>query len=162
MSDSITVTGNVATTPEFKVTASGLAIATFRLASAQRRFDRAGGTWVDDGTNWYSVSVFRSLAEHTITSVAKGHPVIVTGRLRLREWDNGTKKGTSIEIDAETLGHDLRWGASSFAKQSGEHKAAAPAADPGVAVSDQGQEAWAVSADDEPPLALAGAIATPF
>ena len=43
MSDTITITGNVATPPEFKRTPAGVAITTFRVASAQRRYDRATG-----------------------------------------------------------------------------------------------------------------------
>jgi len=56
VSDIITVTGIVATTPRHLVTSSGLAISSFRLASGQRRFDRAKQTWVDAETNWYTVS----------------------------------------------------------------------------------------------------------
>lgn len=162
MTDTITVTGNVATTPEFKVTAGGLAIATFRLASAQRRFDRGAGTWVDEGTNWYTVSAFRALAEHAATALAKGEPVIVTGRLRVRDWDNGTKRGTSIEIDADALGHDLRWGTTTFTK----HASAAASGSASTAEESrtaEDSEAWAAPGTDvEPPLALAGTGSTPF
>jgi single-strand DNA-binding protein len=116
--DTITITGNVATPPELKHTAAGVAIATFRVASGQRRYDRDAGGWTDSGTNWYTVSVFRALAEHAYRSLQKGDRVILTGRLRLREWDNGTRRGTAIEIDAEAIGHDLRWGTTTFEKDS--------------------------------------------
>lgn len=62
MSDIITLTGVVATTPHHLVTTSQVAITSFRLASGQRRFDRAKNAWVDAQTNWYSVSTFRQLA----------------------------------------------------------------------------------------------------
>lgn len=116
MSDTITITGNVATPPELKRTPAGVAIATFRVASALRRYDRATGTWSDAGTNWYTVSAFRGLADHAFQSLSKGDRVILTGRLRLREWDNGTRRGISVEIDAEALGHDLLWGTTTFEK----------------------------------------------
>ncbi|WP_127819541.1 single-stranded DNA-binding protein [Microbacterium sp. CPCC 204701] len=116
MSDTITITGNVATPPEFKRTPAGVAITTFRVASAQRRYDRATGAWTDAGTNWYTVSAFRGLADHAFHSLSKGDRVILTGRLRLREWDNGTRRGISVEIDAEALGHDLLWGTTTFEK----------------------------------------------
>ena len=116
MSDTITITGNVATPPEFKRTPAGVAITTFRVASAQRRYDRATGTWTDSGTNWYTVSAFRGLADHAFHSLSKGDRVILTGRLRLREWDNGTRRGIAVEIDAEALGHDLLWGTTTFEK----------------------------------------------
>lgn len=116
--DTITITGNVATPPELKRTSTGVTIATFRVASGQRRYDREAGAWSDVGTNWYTVSAFRTLADHAFTSLHKGDRVILTGRLRLREWDNGTRRGTAIEIDAEAIGHDLRWGTTTFRKDS--------------------------------------------
>lgn len=119
MTDTVTITGNVGTEPEKKRTGDGVAITSFRLASPQRRFDRAAGTWVDTGTNWYSVSAFRRLGDHAFESLRKGNPVVVTGRLRIRDWDNGTKKGTDVEIDADAIGHDLRWGTSVYTKVAG-------------------------------------------
>ena len=47
MSDQITLTGLVATPPKHIVTSDGLQITSFRLASTQRRFDRAQDKWVD-------------------------------------------------------------------------------------------------------------------
>ena len=41
MSDIITITGLIATTPRHVVTAEGLPITSFRLASSQRRYDKA-------------------------------------------------------------------------------------------------------------------------
>ena len=116
MSDTITVTGNIATEPEHKRTPAGVAITTFRLASGQRRYDREAGAWIDSGTNWYTISTFRGLAEHTFSSLHKGDRVILTGRLRLRDWDTGSRKGTTAEIDAEAIGHDLLWGTTHFEK----------------------------------------------
>ena len=118
MNETITITGNIATEPEFKRIGSGVPVINFRVASGLRRFDRAANTWVDAGTNWYSVSAFRGLAEHAFDSLHKGDRVLVTGRLRLRDWDTGTKRGTAVEIDAEAIGHDLLWGTSTFSKSS--------------------------------------------
>lgn len=123
MTDTITITGNVATDPEFKRTPAGVGITTFRVASGQRRYDRATSAWVDAGTNWYSVSAFRGLADHAYTSLHKGDRVLLTGRLRLREWDNGTRRGIAVEIDAEAIGHDLLWGTTTFVKTSGSASA---------------------------------------
>lgn len=119
MSDSITVTGVVASEVRHLVTSEGLPISSFRLASRQRRYDRRAGSWVDGETNWYSVSAFRQLAANVAGSVSRGERVIVTGRLRMREWVNGERKGTSVDIEADALGHDLTWGTSSFARVIG-------------------------------------------
>lgn len=118
MSDTITITGNIATEPEHKRTPSGVAITTFRVASGQRRYDRNTGTWVDAHTNWYTVSAFRGLAEHAFHSLRKGDRVLLTGRLRLRAWDTGAKKGLTAEIDVEAIGHDLLFGTTRFEKDA--------------------------------------------
>ncbi|WP_173924232.1 single-stranded DNA-binding protein [Agromyces sp. Marseille-P2726] len=116
MTDSITVTGVVGSDPRLHVTPQGLAIASFRLASTRRYFDRTKGTWEDGETNWYTVSGFRQLAHNTMDSVSKGQRVVVHGRLRVRAWDNGEKSGTAIEIEADAIGHDLSWGTTNLTK----------------------------------------------
>lgn len=114
MSNPIHVIGTVATEPKLVATQSGVPLCTFRLASGDRRFDRAKNQWVDGETNWYTVTAFRSLARHSHQSLQKGQRIIVSGRLRVRRWETSEKSGTSVEIDADAVGHDLRWGVSSF------------------------------------------------
>ncbi len=116
MTDTITLTGLVATVPHHLVTGEGLPITSFRLASAQRRFDRSRNMWVDTGTNWYTVTAFRQLAMNTNSSLRKGERVIVSGRLRMRDWTTGERAGTTMEIDADAIGHDLSWGTASFTR----------------------------------------------
>jgi single-strand DNA-binding protein len=111
-----TITGLVATTPRHIVTQDGLEITSFRLASSVRRFDRTDNRWVDSDTNWFTVTSFRTLAVNVATSVSKGDRVIVTGKLRVRDWDNGDRAGTSVELEAETIGHDLTYGNSIFSR----------------------------------------------
>ncbi len=115
-SDLITVTGLVATTPRHILTSEGLSITSFRVASNQRRFDRGQQRWIDTETNWFTITSFRQLALNSSTSVEKGQRVIVTGRLRIREWDNGERVGTTIEIEADSIGHDLLWGTAKFSR----------------------------------------------
>ena len=114
MSDTITLTGLVATTPRHLTTSEGLAITSFRLASSQRRFDRATQKWIDADTNWYTISAFRGLANNAATSVVKGDRVIVSGRLRIRDWENTDRSGTTVEVEADYIGHDLNTGTASY------------------------------------------------
>ncbi|MGV3712954.1 single-stranded DNA-binding protein [Pseudolysinimonas sp.] len=139
MSDTITLTGLVATPPKHIVTNEGLQITSFRLASTQRRFDRGEQKWVDADTNWYTVTAFRALAANAIGSILKGQRVVVTGRLKVRDWESGEKAGTTIEVDAEALGHDLTFGTSQFTRTPAASAAAekvegetAPAEEPVV------------------------------
>jgi single-strand DNA-binding protein len=116
MTDTITITGLVATAPRHLTTSEGLSITSFRLASAQRRFDRSKQRWVDGETNWYTVTTFRQLAMNAISSIDKGDRVIVTGRLRIRDWESGDRAGTNIDVEADAVGHDLTWGTAKFAR----------------------------------------------
>ena len=116
MAENLTVAGLVATTPRYLVTAEGLPIISFRLASSSRRFDRALSKWVDGETNWYTVTAFRQLAVNASGSINKGDRIFVQGVLRVRDWDNGERAGTSVELEAEAMGHDLTWGNSVFTR----------------------------------------------
>lgn len=116
MSDNITITGLVVTEPRHIVTSESLAISSFRLASTQRRFDRSTQKWIDGDTNWYTITAFRNLAAHVSASVHKGERVLVTGRLRIREWQTDERAGTTVDIEADAIGHDLAWGTSSYSR----------------------------------------------
>jgi len=117
MPDIIAVSGVIATDPRNVITEEGgLNITSFRLASQQRRFDRAQSKWVDGDTNWYTVVAFRMLSENAEASLSKGDRVIVRGRLRMRDWANGERTGTNVEIEADAIGHDLAWGRTQFRK----------------------------------------------
>ena len=116
MSESFTVSGLVATTPRHLVTQEGLPITSFRLASSKRRFDRTKKIWVEGETNWFTINSFRQLAINSASSISKGDRIVVSGRLKVRDWDNGERSGTSVEIEADCLGHDLVWGTSEFSR----------------------------------------------
>jgi single stranded DNA-binding protein (ssb) len=117
MSDQITIVGTVVNDPERRRTSGGVTVANLRVASNVRRRDEATGSWVDGHTNWYSVSAYRGLAEHTLASVRKGQRVVVVGAFKLREWESNGRQGVAAEIDAFSLGHDLLWGTSTFTRQ---------------------------------------------
>ncbi|WP_104165321.1 single-stranded DNA-binding protein [Arthrobacter sp. SX1312] len=125
MTDIITVRGYVATDVRLTSAQSGLAVAGFRMCSTDRRFDRESNAWVDGHTNWYSVSMFRQLATNAGASLKKGDRVIVTGRLKVRPWINADgRTGTSVDIDADTAGHDLMWGTANFKRTTADRSEA--------------------------------------
>ena len=109
MSEHLAVRGLIATTPRHIVSGDGLDIVSFRLVSASRRFDAESGSWKDDQTNWFTVSAFRKLAVNSASSLKKGDRIMALGRLKIRDWDNGERSGTSVEIDADAIGLDLNF-----------------------------------------------------
>jgi single-strand DNA-binding protein len=115
MDAQIWMTGNVGSEVEYRQVRDDLAFASFRLACTPRT--RKAGDWVDGETTWIAVSCSRSLAEHVKSSVGKGDPVIVVGRLRTTRWTDA--QGVDQErmiIEATSIGHDLTRGTASFRK----------------------------------------------
>jgi len=157
MTDTISLTGIVATPPRHIVTGDALSITSFRLASTQRRFDRNQERWVDGDTNWYTITTFRQLAINVAACVTKGERVVVSGRLRVREWDNGEKQGLNVEVEADALGHDLMWGTSTFSRTVVASSAPEPTtAEPAEESADVVEDA------PEPELVPQAAAPTPF
>ncbi len=113
---SVTVVGNVVSEVRSAVTKNGTVVAGFRMVTSERRFDRAIGEWSDGEATYLGVSCWRAMAENVAASVHKGDPVVVHGRLRVRDWEKEGKRGREIEIDAASVGHDLARGTSSFAR----------------------------------------------
>ncbi|MFT4283611.1 MAG: single-stranded DNA-binding protein [Protaetiibacter sp.] len=135
MVDIITVAGLMATPVKHTVTGEGLEVSQFRLASSSRRFDPATRSWVDGETNWFTVVAFRQLAANVAASLEKGHRVLVSGRLKVRDWQDGEKKGRNVEIVADAIGPDLAWGRAQYARTP---RAASADAGPIVAAGAEG------------------------
>jgi single-strand DNA-binding protein len=113
----VTITGNVADDPRHLQTAGGVLTA-FRLAHTPRT--ERDGEWTNGATSFYDVACFRRLADHVAGSVVKGDPIIVQGKLSMREWQREDKRGRDAHITASHVGHDLAYGVSSFRKQRRE------------------------------------------
>lgn len=119
MSELITVRGFVATEVREDTTHHGHAVASFRLGATERRYIRETNSWEDGDTNWFTIASFRTLAKNVAFSVQKGERVIVTGRLKIRNWSMlDGRSGTTAEIDAESIGHDLLMGVTKYKRSS--------------------------------------------
>jgi single-strand DNA-binding protein len=136
----VTVVGNVATEPETHVTATGVSMTRFRLATTARRWDAERGAWADGSTSFFTVRAWRNLAGNVKESVGLGEPLLVQGRLRVREEEKEGRRYLSAEIEAVAVGHDLARGVARFARGT-----AAPAGRPG-----QRAEPAAVALPGEP------------
>lgn len=154
MNDTLTLTGVVATDPQARTTTSGIPMTSFRLASSQRRFDRAAGRWIDGDTNWYSVTAFRHLGTNAGRSLVKGDRVVVVGRLKIRRWEQAERSGSSVDLEADTIGHDLSWGTSVYSRvrtTSAEPASTAEGSFPD-ALPDAGAEAFSAAPREQEPV----------
>lgn len=115
----ITVIGNLTDDPELKFTPSGAAVANFTVASTPRTFDRQSNEWKDGDALFIRCAAWRQLAENCAESLQKGQRVIVTGALKIRNFERQDgSKGTSVEINVDEIGPSLRYATAKVTKVS--------------------------------------------
>jgi len=105
----ITIVGNLVADPELRFTPAGQPVATFRVASTPRIRDAASGEWRDGDSLFLTCNVWRQAAENVAESLQRGMRVIVSGRLRQRNYE--TKEGekrTVYEVEVDDVGPSLR------------------------------------------------------
>ena len=115
----LTITGNLTGDPELRFTATGMAVVAFTVAASRRVYDQTAGQWQDGDTLFLRCSAWRDLADHAAESLRKGTRVIVTGRLKQRQYE--TPEGderTVYEVDADDVGPSLKWATAKIAKTS--------------------------------------------
>ncbi|WP_248965323.1 single-stranded DNA-binding protein [Sphaerisporangium perillae] len=110
----ITLVGNVAADPRQYQLNDGSRVTSLRLASTRRVFDRPSQTWHDGETTFYAVRCYRALAENVARSIKLGQPIVVHGKLRIRSYERDGERRFMAEVEATSVGHDLRRGVSSF------------------------------------------------
>jgi single-strand DNA-binding protein len=112
----ITLTGNVAAEPRQYTFDDGVKVTSLRVLTSHRYFDRKTGQWMDGEKVCFAIRCWRSLADNVARSVRIGQPVVVSGKLRIREFGPEGDRRFMPEVEASAVGHDLRWGTGSFAK----------------------------------------------
>src|SRR4051794_19157936 len=106
----ITVIGNLTDDPELKFTPSGAAVANFTVASTPRTLDRQTNEWKDGDALFIRCAAWRQLAENVAESLQKGQQVIVTGALKVRNYERQDgSRGTSVELNVDEIGPSLRF-----------------------------------------------------
>jgi single-strand DNA-binding protein len=111
----ITLRGYLTAEPKFKETATRIPLTEIRVGSTPRRLNRETGEWQDGQASYYNVTCWRRLAINAASSLHKGDMVVVRGRFHTNTWlDNQQQTRTSLEIEADSIGHDLAYGWSHF------------------------------------------------
>ena len=106
----ITVIGNLTADPELRFTQSGVAVASFTIASTPRTFDKQRNEWVDGEALFLRCSIWRDAAENVAESLEKGSRVVAQGRLVQRSFtDRDGNARTSIELQVDEIGPSLRY-----------------------------------------------------
>ncbi len=123
----IMLIGNLGRDPEMRYTPAGKPVTQFSVAVSHSKPDGQGG-WVDEGTDWYRISVFGDRAERAAEQLRKGNKVFVEGRFKTREFEGKDgEKRLSLDvisdnvISLERRGRDEDGGGFSDAPASGGH-----------------------------------------
>lgn len=112
----VTIGGRVVADPEHRTTRGGMQFTTFRVASTTRRRNKEG-VFVDGPTSFYNVATYRALGMNVHASLRKGDPVVVHGRQTVHSWQRTDESwGTSVDVEATSVGHDLRYVTSACEK----------------------------------------------
>ena len=112
----ITLRGYLTAEPRlYQKTATAIPVTEIRVGSTPRRLNRETGEWQDAPTSYYTVKCWRRLAINAASSLHKGETVIIRGRFYTNTWvDSQQQTRTTLEIEADSLGHDLAYGWSHF------------------------------------------------
>ncbi len=113
--NTVTLVGNLVEDPELRFTASGVAMASIRIAVSRRYQDR-NNEWQEQ-TTFTGGTVWRDLAENVAESLTKGMRVIITGELDQRQWETADgEKRSILEIRIDDIAPSLRWATASVTR----------------------------------------------
>lgn len=112
----VTLVGLVVAEPRLHTLTDGSRVASLRVGTTSRYFDRKHQEWRDGDRMFFTVRCWRGLADNVAQSLRVGHPVMVQGRLRIREYERDGERRFIAEVEATSVGHDLRWGVGSFTR----------------------------------------------
>ncbi len=94
--------GNVGKDPEVRHLESGIAVASFTLATTERYKDKNGV--LSDQTEWHNIVCWRNLAELSEKYISKGAQLFIEGKIRTRSWADQTgQKRYTTEIVADNI-----------------------------------------------------------
>ena len=108
--NAITLSGNVVKDPELAATNNGKFVLSFRIA-----VDEAGSNGNESG--FFTCQAWGQLAENLAETLKKGQRVIVTGKLRHREYEVEGKKRSSIELLVADAGPSMVWATAAVTKR---------------------------------------------
>jgi single-strand DNA-binding protein len=112
----ITLRGYLTQEPKlYQRTPEAVPVTEIRVGSTPRRLNRETGEWQEAPASYYTVKCWRRLAINAASSLHKGDTVIIRGRFYTNTWvDSQQQTRTKLEIEADSLGHDLAYGWSHF------------------------------------------------
>lgn len=98
----VAISGNLTRDPDYKVSASGMGILNFSIASNARQKNSQTGEW-EDYANYVDCVKFGSGTDYLSQHIHKGSKVVVEGRLHYSSWERDGQKRSKLEIVVDNL-----------------------------------------------------------
>jgi len=99
--NTVTVSGNLTRDPELRNLPSGNAVCNLRIAHNER-FKGSDGEWADR-PQYFDVTVWSGLGEYLAKNLTQGEKVVVSGRLKWRDFEVDAKKRQAVDITADSV-----------------------------------------------------------
>lgn len=99
MINNVVLIGRVTFDPEMRTTSTGLSVCNIGIAVERDYKDGQG----NKETDFFSIVVWKKLAESVYQYVGKGSLIGVSGRLQSRKYERNGENRTSVEIVAESI-----------------------------------------------------------
>jgi single-strand DNA-binding protein len=112
---SVTLVGRAAAHPQISVGSTGDRVS-FRVVATERYFDKAVNDWVSGDEFGVTVVCWRTLGTAVLTTVRKGDPVIVSGRIATRRFEKNGSTQYFTEVKADFVGLDVAKAGSRFTR----------------------------------------------
>lgn len=97
----VTLMGNLTRDPDLRQTPNGQSVCSFSLA-LNRSYKDKNDQW-QDATDYVDVVAWGPLGERVAQYVTKGRPVLVSGRLQSRQWEQDGQKRNKLEVVASDV-----------------------------------------------------------
>jgi single-strand DNA-binding protein len=96
----VTLMGNLTKDPEVSTTPGGQVVGKFSLAL--NRSYKVDNEW-KESTDYVDIVCWGNLAERNKEYLSKGRPVLVSGRIQSRSWEQDGQKRSKVEVVASDV-----------------------------------------------------------
>lgn len=97
----VTLMGNLTRDPDLRQIPSGQSVCSFGIA-LNRSYKGPDGNYIE-AVDFVEIVAWSSLGERVAQYVTKGRPVLVSGRLQSRQWEQDGQKRSKLEVIANEV-----------------------------------------------------------
>ena len=97
----VILVGHLGKDPELRRLESGVAVATFSMATSESYKDKDGNRV--DQTEWHNIVLWRGVAEVAEKYLKKGDQIYIEGKLKTRSWEKDGVKRYTTEVVGDNM-----------------------------------------------------------